>query len=69
MSNSVSNPNPRHPEERPPSPCINVCALDERGFCIGCLRSGAEIARWLAMSPAEQWQLLGELAERRKATR
>jgi uncharacterized protein len=69
MDNSGSNFDRRHPEERPPSPCINVCALDERGFCIGCLRSGAEIARWLAMSPSEQWQLIDELAARRKTTR
>jgi uncharacterized protein len=51
---------------RPPSPCINVCALDADGYCIGCLRSGAEIGRWLAMSPAEQWRLIAALAERRK---
>jgi uncharacterized protein len=50
----------------PPSPCINVCRLDAQGFCVGCLRTGAEIARWMAMSPAEQWRLLAQLAERRK---
>ena len=54
--------------ERPPSPCINVCRLDTRGLCVGCLRSGEEIARWLAMSGAEQWRLLDELKERRKLT-
>ena len=57
------------PEERPPSPCINVCSLDAQGLCIGCLRSAEEIGRWLSMSPAEQWALLGELAERRKLKR
>jgi uncharacterized protein len=55
--------------ERPPSPCINVCSLDERGLCVGCLRSGAEIGRWMSMSAAEQWSLVAELAERRKLTR
>jgi monothiol glutaredoxin len=54
--------------ERPPSPCINVCRLDARGLCVGCLRSGEEIAGWLAMSGAEQWRLLDELRERRKLT-
>jgi len=29
------------------------------------LRTGAEIGRWLAMSPAEQWALLDELRRRR----
>jgi monothiol glutaredoxin len=56
------------PPERPPSPCINVCSLDGRGYCIGCLRTGAEIGRWLAMSGEEQWRLIAELEERRKTT-
>jgi len=51
---------------RPPSPCINVCSLDARGLCTGCLRTGDEIARWLAMSAAEQWRLLEQLKERRR---
>ncbi len=30
-----------------PTPCINVCTLDEAtGLCLGCARSGAEIAAW-----------------------
>jgi len=57
------------PQERPPSPCINVCSLDERGLCVGCLRSGAEIARWMAMSADEQWQLLRVLEERRNLSK
>ena len=52
--------------ERPPSPCINVCSLDAGGLCVGCLRSGDEIARWLAMSGEEQWRLLATLQERRR---
>jgi predicted Fe-S protein YdhL (DUF1289 family) len=51
----------------PASPCIKVCTLDERGVCRGCLRTGAEIERWPAMSPAQQWQLLAVLEERRAA--
>jgi predicted Fe-S protein YdhL (DUF1289 family) len=57
------------PQERPSSPCINVCSLDAQGFCVGCLRSADEIGRWLYMSAAEQWRLLEELAERRKLKR
>jgi predicted Fe-S protein YdhL (DUF1289 family) len=30
-----------------PTPCINVCRLDEAaGLCLGCARTGAEIAAW-----------------------
>jgi predicted Fe-S protein YdhL (DUF1289 family) len=60
---------PAEPTERPPSPCINVCSLDARGYCVGCLRTGEEIGKWMSMSAAEQWQLLAALAERRKLTR
>jgi predicted Fe-S protein YdhL (DUF1289 family) len=60
---------PAEPEERPPSPCINVCALDAQGWCVGCLRTGEEIGRWPSMSAAEQWALLAQLAERRKLKR
>jgi predicted Fe-S protein YdhL (DUF1289 family) len=49
----------------PASPCINVCALGVAGYCLGCLRTGDEIARWRAMSTAEQWRLLDALAQRR----
>jgi uncharacterized protein len=56
-------------QERPPSPCTNVCRLDARGLCIGCLRSGDEIARWMAMSGEEQWRLLDELKQRRDFTK
>jgi predicted Fe-S protein YdhL (DUF1289 family) len=62
-------PAPAAAPERPPSPCINVCSLDEGGYCIGCLRTGAEIGRWLAMSAAEQWRLIAELEERRRHKR
>ena len=57
---------PTELDERPPSPCISVCALDAAGYCIGCLRTGAEIGRWMSMSAQEQWQLLAELDERRR---
>jgi predicted Fe-S protein YdhL (DUF1289 family) len=57
------------PADRPPSPCINVCSLDARGLCSGCLRTGAEIGRWTGMTAAEQWTLLGELEARRKLMR
>jgi predicted Fe-S protein YdhL (DUF1289 family) len=53
--------------ERPASPCTKVCTLDSQGFCAGCLRTGAEIGRWMSMSAAEQWQLIAQLRVRRSA--
>jgi predicted Fe-S protein YdhL (DUF1289 family) len=56
-------------QDRPPSPCINVCSLDTHGYCCGCLRTGMEIGQWTSMSPAEQWRLIAELERRRKLKR
>jgi predicted Fe-S protein YdhL (DUF1289 family) len=56
----------RDAQVRPESPCIKICILDVQGLCTGCLRTVTEIATWMAMTSAEQWQLLAELEERRK---
>lgn len=36
------------------SPCTGVCELDGEGLCLGCRRSGAEIAGWMEFSPAQR---------------
>jgi hypothetical protein len=41
-------------ETLPLTPCIGICRLDERGYCVGCQRTGEEIGRWRAMSDAER---------------
>ncbi len=47
------------------TPCVKVCVLDpETGFCIGCGRTRAEIARWLSMTAAERRAIMEGLAER-----
>lgn len=49
------------------SPCIGVCRLDGAGYCIGCHRSGNEIARWLQMTDAERRWLMDEVLPQRAA--
>jgi len=51
-------------EPGPGSPCVSVCALDERDICIGCLRSADEISRWQAMSAEQKRQVLVRIEER-----
>ena len=51
------------------SPCIGVCRLDRDGYCEGCLRSGDEIARWVAMGEGERRRLLDEVLPQREAAR
>ena len=60
----MSVPAPRDPYDRPESPCIGVCALDDDGRCLGCLRTAAEVAMWTRMSPAQQWAVVLDLPKR-----
>jgi predicted Fe-S protein YdhL (DUF1289 family) len=50
------------------SPCIGVCELNGAGYCIGCHRSGEEIARWLQFSDAQRLHLMNDVLPRRAAT-
>lgn len=40
------------------SPCSGVCQLDPSGLCLGCRRSGDEIARWRQMTDEERRYLM-----------
>ena len=47
------------------SPCVNVCVLDgETGWCIGCGRTGDEIATWTTCGDVERKAVLDRLPER-----
>jgi predicted Fe-S protein YdhL (DUF1289 family) len=50
------------------TPCIGVCELRADGYCEGCLRSGDEIARWIAMGETERMRLMCEVLPQREAT-
>jgi predicted Fe-S protein YdhL (DUF1289 family) len=50
--------------DRPDSPCIGVCVLDDAGNCIGCLRTSAEVTLWTRMNPAQQWAVVLDLPNR-----
>lgn len=40
------------------SPCIGICQLGDDGLCVGCLRTGDEIGRWLGMGASEREHLM-----------
>jgi len=48
------------------SPCNGVCKLDDYDICLGCFRSGDEIARWTRMSDCEKTAVNAALNSRRK---
>jgi predicted Fe-S protein YdhL (DUF1289 family) len=48
------------------TPCILVCFIDpESGLCLGCFRTGDEIANWIAMAPERRVEVMAELPGRR----
>lgn len=51
------------------SPCIGICRLDRDGYCEGCLRTGEEIARWVAMGEHERRRIVDDVLPRREAQR
>jgi hypothetical protein len=47
------------------SPCVKLCSLHpEARICVGCHRTGEEIAAWSRMSPAERRRVMAELPAR-----
>jgi predicted Fe-S protein YdhL (DUF1289 family) len=49
-----------------PSPCVNVCVMDNAsGLCRGCRRTLDEIARWSAFCPDQKRAVLRQLPGRR----
>ena len=50
----------------PLTPCTGVCRLDTRGLCMGCLRTGDEIARWSGLSDAQKLWIMDELLPTRQ---
>jgi predicted Fe-S protein YdhL (DUF1289 family) len=51
----------------PPSPCVSVCALDERDICMGCYRSASEITDWFMATADEKRAIMKRVEERRRA--
>ena len=51
------------------SPCVSVCALDVDDVCVGCYRTGQEIAQWTSLDNDGKREVLRRSVERaRKAS-
>jgi predicted Fe-S protein YdhL (DUF1289 family) len=48
---------------------MNICTLDEKDVCTGCLRTLDEIAAWGSLSAEAQWRIVDALPERAAARR
>lgn len=49
-----------------PSPCINVCESNDRGYCMGCYRSREERQGWSVMTNPEKREVLRLCSLRKK---
>ena len=52
-----------------PSPCIDICELDEGSICLGCYRAIEEIAGWGMLDNAEKLEIIELSNKRRNAVR
>ncbi|QSX30701.1 DUF1289 domain-containing protein [Shewanella cyperi] len=49
-----------------PSPCINVCQNDSRGYCLGCFRSRDERFYWNSYSDAQKHEVMRLCRDRKR---
>lgn len=49
------------------SPCVGVCQVNNKGYCLGCLRSRNERLYWHTFSNEQRGLLLKTLAARKAA--
>jgi uncharacterized protein len=52
--------------ELPLTPCIGVCRLDARGYCVGCRRTSQEIAMWRELPDAERVRYMDDVLPTRE---
>ena len=51
------------------SPCIGICNIEDDGLCVGCHRTGTEIAHWSTMNDDARLRMMDEVLPQREAQR
>ena len=49
-----------------PSPCVGVCQSNEKGFCLGCMRTRDERADWLNLDNDNKQKVIKRCIQRKK---
>jgi len=49
-----------------PSPCVGVCQSDEKGYCLGCMRSRDERQKWQAFDSDKKQKVIKLCLQRQK---
>ncbi len=49
-----------------PSPCVGICQSDEKGLCLGCMRSRAERQEWKHLNNDDKQKVIKRCIQRKK---
>ena len=49
-----------------PSPCIGICQSDDKGHCMGCMRTRAERQDWITLSSDDKQKVIKRCIQRKK---
>lgn len=49
-----------------PSPCVGICQSDEKGHCLGCMRSRKERQEWKALNNDDKQKVIKRCIQRKK---
>ncbi len=49
-----------------PSPCVGVCQADNKGYCLGCMRTREERLNWPTFNSDDKQKVIKRCTQRRK---
>jgi len=49
-----------------PSPCVGVCQSDEKGYCLGCMRTRDERKEWIKLDNDNKQKVIKRCIQRKK---
>jgi len=49
-----------------PSPCVGVCQSDEKGLCLGCMRSRKERQDWKTLNNDDKQKVIKRCIQRKR---
>ena len=49
-----------------PSPCVGICQSDEKGLCLGCMRTRDERTQWITLTSDDKQKVIKRCQQRKK---
>lgn len=48
------------------NPCVGICQMNKKGYCIGCLRNRTERQAWHTLGDDDKHKILNKIIKRRR---